>query len=204
VLKGHAIALLLAVVACAVAAPAAVEAGEFEITPFFGYQFGGDVTTYYQGTFRDVNIDDSENWGLMLNLGLSDFTQLELLYSTQDTEANAKRFDDSLALSIDYWQLSLLWNFNPYAQISPYMVFGIGGTWLKPEGFSSTSKFSGNAGGGVKIFLSDRVGVRLEGRFFGTYINSTTSYCDPIWCYGYNNSLYQFDVSAGLIIRLGD
>ncbi|MBD3872765.1 MAG: porin family protein [Acidobacteria bacterium] len=185
-------------------APTAAMAGEFEITPFLGYQFGGDVTTFYQGEYHDVNINSSENWGLVLSLGLSPMTQIELLYSTQDTEADADRFEDSLGLRIDYWQVSMLWNFDPDSQIQPYVVFGIGGTWLRPDGFSSLSRFSGNIGGGAKIFFSDNVGLLLEGRFYGTYINSTTSYCDPFWCYGYNNSLYQFDVSAGLIIRFGD
>ena len=185
-------------------APTAAMAGEFEITPFLGYQFGGDVTTFYQGEYHDVNINSSENWGLVLSLGLSPMTQIELLYSTQDTEADADRFEDSLGLKIDYWQVSMLWNFDPDSQIQPYVVFGIGGTWLRPDGFSSLSRFSGNIGGGAKIFFSDNIGLRLEGRFYGTYINSTTSYCDPFWCYGYNNSLYQFDVSAGLIIRFGD
>jgi opacity protein-like surface antigen len=196
-------ALLLLVSAAALAATA-TEAREFEITPFIGYQFGGDVSTYYQNQFQDVSVNSSENFGVVLSLGLSEMTQLELLYNTQDTTADANRFDDSLGLNIDYWQLSLLWGFDPDAQINPYVVFGIGGTWLRPDGFSSTSKFSGNIGGGVKIFFSDNIGVRLEGRFYGTYINSTTSYCDPFWCYGYNNSLYQFDLSAGLIIRFGD
>ncbi len=185
-------------------APTAAMAGEFEITPFLGYQFGGDVETFYQGAYHDVNINSSENWGVVLSLGLSPMTQIELLYSTQDTEADAQRFEDSLGLKIDYWQVSMLWNFDPDAQIQPYVVFGIGGTWLRPDGFSNTSRFSGNIGGGAKIFFSDSIGLRLEGRFYGTYINSTTSYCDPFWCYGYNNSLYQFDVSAGLIIRFGD
>ena len=184
--------------------PTAAMAGEFEITPFLGYQFGGDVETFYQGAHHDVNINSSENWGVVLSLGLSPMTQIELLYSTQDTEADAQRFEDSLGLKIDYWQVSMLWNFDPDAQIQPYVVFGIGGTWLRPDGFSNTSRFSGNIGGGAKIFFSDSIGLRLEGRFYGTYINSTTSYCDPFWCYGYNNSLYQFDVSAGLIIRFGD
>jgi opacity protein-like surface antigen len=184
--------------------PTAAMAGEFEITPFLGYQFGGDVTTFYQGEYHDVNINSSGNWGLVLSLGLSPMTQIELLYSTQDTEADADRFEDSLGLRIDYWQVSMLWNFDPDSQIQPYVVFGIGGTWLRPDGFSSLSRFSGNFGGGAKIFFSDNIGLRLEGRFYGTYINSTTSYCDPFWCYGYNNSLYQFDVSAGLIIRFGD
>jgi len=200
-MKKFALLLLLSVIALA---PVATDAGEFEITPFIGYQFGGDVTTFYQNQYQDVSIDSSENFGVALNLGLSEMAQLELLYNTQDTSANASRFDDSLGLNIDYWQLSLLWSFDPYSQINPYVVFGIGGTFIRPEGFSSTSKFSGNIGGGVKIFFSDNVGVRLEGRFYGTYINSTTSYCDPFWCYGYTNSLYQFDVSAGLIIRFGD
>jgi len=185
-------------------APTAAMAGEFEITPFLGYQFGGDVETFYQGEYHDVNINSSENYGVVLSLGLSPMTQIELLYSTQDTKADAQRFEDSLGLKIDYWQVSMLWNFDPDAQIQPYVVFGIGGTWLRPDGFSNTSKFSGNIGGGAKIFFSDNIGLRLEGRFYGTYINSTTSYCDPFWCYGYNNSLYQFDVSAGLIIRFGD
>ena len=184
-------------------APTAAMAGEFEITPFLGYQFGGDIETFYQGTYHDVNINSSENYGVVLSLGLSPVTQIELLYSTQDTKADASRFEDSLGLEIDYWQVSMLWNFDPDSQIQPYVVFGIGGTYLRPDGFSSELKFSGNIGGGAKIFFSDNIGVRLEGRFFGTYINSTTSYCDPFWCYGYNNSLYQFDVSAGLIIRFG-
>ena len=185
-------------------APAAAMAGEFEITPFLGYQFGGDVETFYQGEFHDVNINSSENWGVVLSLGLSPMSQIELLYSTQDTKADARRFEDSLGLKIDYWQVSMLWGFDPDAQINPYVVFGIGGTWLRPDGFSSTAKFSGNIGGGAKIMFSDNIGVRLEGRFYATYINSSISYCDPLWCYGYTNRLYQFDVSAGLIIRFGD
>jgi len=194
-------ALMLAVI---ILAASAASAREFEITPFFGYQFGGSVETFYEGRYQDVDINDSENWGLMLNIGLSPTTQIELLYNTQDTKADANRFDDSLDLNIDYWQVSLLWGFNPYEKVNPYIVFGIGGTWLRPDGFSSLSRFSGNFGGGAKIYLSDRIGIRLEGRFYGTYISSSTSYCDPFWCYGYTNSLYQFDVSAGLIIRLGD
>jgi len=197
------IALLLLFLIFALA-PTTADAREFEITPFIGYQFGGDVTTFYQGQYHDVSVDSSENYGVVLSLGLSEVAQLELLYNTQDTHADANRFEDSLGLNIDYWQLSMLWSFDPDAQINPYVVFGLGGTWLRPDGFSSLSKFSGNIGGGAKIFFSDNIGVRLEGRFYATYINSTTSYCDPLWCYGYPNSLYQFDVSAGLIIRFGD
>ena len=184
--------------------PSTASAGGFELTPFMGYQFGGDVTTFFEGSYHDVSISSSENFGLMVNIDLSDTAQLEFLYSTQDTGADAKRFDDTLGLTIDYWQVSGLWSFNPYEQFNPYFVVGLGATSLRPDGFSGETKFSGNFGGGVKIQFSDAIGLRFEGRLYGTYINSTTSYCDPWWCYGYTNSLYQFDVSAGLIIRFGD
>jgi hypothetical protein len=100
-------------------APSAAMAGEFEITPFLGYQFGGDLETFYQGEYHDVNINSSENFGVVLSLGLSPMTQIELLYSTQDTKADANRFEDSLGLKIDYWQLSMLWNFDPDQDLLP-------------------------------------------------------------------------------------
>jgi opacity protein-like surface antigen len=184
--------------------PSAASAGGFELTPFMGYQFGGDVTTFYEGSYHDVSISSSENFGLMVNIDLGDMVQLEFLYNTQDTRAKANRFEDTLGLTIDYWQVSMLWGFNPYEQFNPYFVVGLGATSLRPDGFSSETKFSGNIGGGVKIRFSDAIGLRFEGRLYGTYINSGTAYCDPFWCYGYTNSLYQFDVSAGLIIRFGD
>ena len=194
----------LSIIALSILAAPAVDAREFEITPFIGYQFGGSVDVTYQGLRESVSIKDTTNWGLMLNLGISDAMQLELLYNTQDTKADASIVDDSLDLNIDYWQLSLLWDFNPYDDdFSPYLVFGLGGTWMRPDGFSSVSRFSGNIGGGVKYFFSDRIGIRAEGRFYGTYINSDIAWCDPLWCYGTRNELWQFDVAVGLIIRLG-
>jgi len=183
--------------------PFSALAREFEITPFVGYQFGGDVDVYFEGQRTNVGVNDSENWGLMVNIELSPVTQLELLYSTQDTQADARRYGETRGLKIDYWQIGMLYSFNPYEQVNPFVVFGIGATNLGVDGLSSNTRFSGNIGGGAKFLLSDRFAIRLEGRFYSTYINSTTTYCDPIFCYGYNNNLYQFDVTAGLVFRFG-
>jgi len=79
--------------------PSAASAGGFELTPFMGYQFGGDITTFYEGAYHDVGINSSENFGLMVNIDLGDMAQLEFLYNTQDTRAKAKRFDDKLDLT---------------------------------------------------------------------------------------------------------
>lgn len=51
--------------------------------------------------------------------------------------------------------------------------------------------------------ISDRIGIRAEGRICGTYVNTEVSWCDPLYCYGAPNNLWQFDVTAGLIICLG-
>jgi opacity protein-like surface antigen len=196
---------LLAVMATAMLVSTAADAREFEITPFVGYQFGGDVDVTYQGTRESVSVNHAVNYGLALNLGLTDMMQLELLYNTQGTSADARRFEDSLDLTIDYLMLSALWDFEPYDDdFSPFLVFGLGASRMRPDGFSSVTRFSGNIGGGLKYFFSDRVGVRIEGRLYGTYINTTTTWCDPLWCYGTPNNLWQFSASAGLIFRLGD
>ncbi|RLB61752.1 MAG: hypothetical protein DRH08_13460 [Deltaproteobacteria bacterium] len=183
---------------------AALAGGGFELTPFVGYQFGGDIETSYQGIYNDISVNSGENFGMAASFDLNPETQIELLYSTQDTSADARRFDGSFGLTIDYWQISGIYNFNPFDDVRPYVVFGLGATSLRPDGFSNETKFSGNFGGGVKVFLNDNIGLRLDGRLYATYISSTTAYCDPYWCYGYNNSLYQFNVSAGLIVRFGN
>jgi len=199
----NAILAILAIAALLI--PTAADAREFEITPFVGYQFGGSINVSYEGERHSVSVNNDVNYGFMLNLGITDAMQIELLYNTQDTSADANVIQNSLGLTIDYWQLSALWDFDPYNDdFTPYVVFGFGGTWMRPDGYSSLSRFSGNIGGGIKYFFSDRVGVRLEGRLYGTYINTQTTWCDPFYCYGTANDLWQFDVAAGLIFRLGN
>ena len=74
------------------------------------------------------------------------------------------------------------------------------------SGAGAENKFSGSIGGGVKIFFTDNIGLRLEGRGFWTLLdgNNDDYHYDDCWdCsydYGYSNTFDQGQASAGLII----
>ena len=65
-----------------------------------------------------------------------------------------------------------------------------------------TSRFSSTWGGGLKLQTSDRVSLRLEGRWTPTFIKSDSEgwWCDPYWgCYVVADAQYanQFELSGG-------
>ena len=59
-----------------------------EITPFFGYRFGGGLEDAETG--EDFELDDSAYSGGLLDLRLGEATQLELYYSRQETELQSE------------------------------------------------------------------------------------------------------------------
>ncbi|UCD23778.1 MAG: hypothetical protein JSW51_12190, partial [Gemmatimonadota bacterium] len=60
---------------------------------------------------------------------------------------------------------------------------------------------------GVKTFFNDYWGVRLEGRYFGTFLKSSESlFCSPPGsdnCYSYPSSIFmrQLDLTAGAVLQ---
>ena len=74
-------------------------------------------------------------------------------------------------------------------------------------GAAAENKFSGSIGGGVKIFLTDNIGLRFEGRGFWTLLDDGEDYyyddcyhCGDYYDYGYSNTFDQAQFSTGLII----
>ena len=91
-------------------------------------------------------------------------------------------------------------------RVSPFVSFSLGVTVFNPAGLGSEDKFSFSLGGGVKYFLGERVGLRLQLRWTPTYVNSTSEgvFCNPFgFCYVVQDAHYvnQTEASAGLIIK---
>ncbi|MEM6796666.1 MAG: hypothetical protein AAF725_22025, partial [Acidobacteriota bacterium] len=70
-------------VLCLLAALAAVPASaqtSFELTPFLGYQFGGTVEEDFDDNdfdfFDDVDVEESESFGVMLGIGVGRYGQV--------------------------------------------------------------------------------------------------------------------------------
>lgn len=176
-----------------------------EITPFGGYRMGGD---FELDTGESLRLDDSGSYGIIIGTDYRENTQLEFLYSHQKsalkmqegTSPNEPLFD----LGVDYFQLggTYLWD---YDRLVPFLSGGLGATYFNPDdsSYSSLTKFSMSLGGGVKLFATEHIGLRLEGRGYATFMNSGGAVFCSGGCQVYVTSdvWLQFEVLAGVIFK---
>jgi hypothetical protein len=179
-------------------------AQQAEITPLIGFQFGGKFSVQ-RGS---LNIKDAMNYGVILDITVRPNTQLELSYSRQDTrvEFRGVGIDNPIIdAAVEYWQIGGLVEY-PKDRVRPFGLFTLGATHFNPKttGISSVWRFSGTVGGGVKVFLSPNLGLRLQGRLLFPYIAGGSSiFCGlPGGCYVTlgGTVMLQADVTAGLIL----
>jgi hypothetical protein len=97
--------------------------------------------------------------------------------------------------------------------MQPFGFFSLGATGFYPHpstsgiNFSSFTRFSMGAGGGFKYFLSHMFGLRFQGRFYTTSMNSEFGgvWCGIYGCWGTTkiNWLTQWSFTTGVFIRFG-
>ncbi len=202
------LAMLAAMSLLAVIFPLPAIAGDFEVTPFGGYTWGGQFNDSVTGI--TLKVDETANYGVMVDIKQEEQTQIELYFSRQNTKLKADTglftgnplFD----LDIEYYHVGGTYspNSNP-GKTRPFVVGTLGATHMVPKGsgLDALTKFSLSLGGGVKLFATDRVGLRLEGRWFGTLFDgSGSAFCSSGACaIQVQGSLFsQFVANAGLII----
>jgi len=191
--------------------PLPAMAADVEITPFAGYTMGGEFTDAVTG--KSLSFDDTSSYGIMV-----DFKQpmdkeggeswIELYYSRQQTKLKADQgpfFGDPLFdVNIEYFHLGGTYG-KATGKVKPFVVGTFGATHMTPEGdgLHSETKFSLSLGGGVKLYLTERVGIRLDARWFGTLFNgSGTAFCSGGACLVnvQGDMLSQYTANAGVIV----
>lgn len=147
-----------------------------ELTPFAGFRFGGNFEDNTTGL--DLDVDEGESFGVILDVRTTHETEYELFYSVQQTElqgeglfAGKPLFD----LDIHYLHVGGTYLF-PGRRGRPFVSGGLGLTYFSPDrpGMDSEVYFSLSLGGGMKIPVSKRVGLRFEGRGFLTVLPDNT------------------------------
>ncbi|MCK5068660.1 MAG: hypothetical protein KAR16_14525 [Bacteroidales bacterium] len=188
-----------------------ISAQIIEINGFTGIQLGG-TAKLYDGDFR---INDAQNYGGKLAVGLSTTTFAELSYMRADTDGTFYPFigtpSDVVRFSSNYIQAAGLQQVD-FGRVSPFATIGLGVTWWSPKSSQLNSKvqFSATVGAGLKLWLTDMIGIRLQGTMlmpmvyngagFGCGIGTGGSSCGA--------NLYtritpfQGEFSGGLIIKL--
>jgi hypothetical protein len=187
---------------------------DFEITPLAGYRIAGA----FRDTSIDANRDIQEHASFGLALDLTDHagTQWELTFTRQNTTIEAPADAPAttpLDLRIDYLQFggTYYWSETGRDGIAPYVVGGLGVTRFSPlrAGLENRTEPSMNFGVGLRIPLSKRLDLRVEGRGYVTLLKTQGS----IFCSSGNvesgctiharaAGLWQIEALVGLAFRL--
>ncbi len=180
-----------------------------EITPTVGFRWGGEIRAEDTTTLdRDADLEEGHSLGLVIDIPVTEHLQIELLADHQRTGLDSGTLfgpsDRQFDLDIDYYHVGALYQWTT-ARVKPFVVGSMGIANLDPrDGFnSSTRRFSGSLGGGVKIPLSANIGVRFEGRAFWTDTGDTRFDDDED---DHHNGCHDDECSSGLFqaqARLG-
>jgi hypothetical protein len=90
-------------------------------------------------------------------------------------------------------------------KVKPFVVGTLGATHMTPkgDGLHGETKFSLSFGGGVKLYLTERIGLRFDARWFGTLFNgSGAAFCSGGKCLVevQGDVLSQFSANAGVVL----
>lgn len=213
------VSLVFAVAFLALARPAAaqvVRQGTFEISPFAGYLFGGEFARGTTSLFNTrVNVADHFDFGGRIGYYVTSKFGIEAQYTRTETDfVTRDRNDHGLferssrqklgGLDIDYFLGSMSFNFG-HRRVVPYVMVGAGAARLDPHVSGSTTssetRFTATVGTGVKAFFTRNLGMRFEGRYYGTSLpDSDRRSCDSRFDRCDNrNWLSNGDLTGGLL-----
>jgi len=181
----------------------------FEITPTAGYRFSGSVTSYDDNGFRrnssDLKVDHGGAYGVTFDIPVGYRWQFELLANRQSTSF---RLDNGLFtpsgnlgdVDISYYQAGLFYNWGR-GQVNPFFGASLGIAHIEPKFtlLESQDHFAATIAGGVKVFFSRNVGLRLEARGYWANIDTGIN-TGGHRSNNSNEALYQGEGSAGLIL----
>jgi hypothetical protein len=181
------------------AAHAQIREGTFEISPFYGYLWGGEFAHGTNSLFNQtVDLDDHDTFGVRMGYNATQVFQFELQWSRTDTHfishdsgelfgPGGVRLGD---IKVDYWMGYSTFNFGHH-RVVPYFTIGAGVAHLDPSGTplpaSSDTRFTASMGGGLKVFVTPHFGFRFDGRGYSTYLNDDCGghdhhdHCDSHW-----------------------
>ncbi len=173
---------LYAVILSIVLTPVGVSAQRVEITPFGGFQFGGDLRIQS----GDLDVSSGLNYGFTIDVSFTPGGKIEFLYTRQETDleledgttgAVSTLFD----MAVEFIHVGAVYEWD-LEKVKPFVVLTGGVTHMVPQGVDRESQWwaSGIFGGGAKTFVSERVGIKAQGRLAFTVVRAGDElFCAP-------------------------
>lgn len=198
----------LLAIACILGSAHPLHAQGIEITPFGGYRFGNDFFELITG--RPVDTDGAPAVGAVVDVPVGNGLQIEGLFTHQDAHVTMEPGSFGplrrAKVSVDHWQGGALQEYAA-GRVRPFANGLLGLTRYAGEG-DSEIRFMVGAGGGVKLFATETIGVRLNGLVSATfvYFDARALACGSgvgVCFVGVNTDIvWQVEFSAGLIVKV--
>jgi len=194
----------LAVVAVlAIASPRAA-AQTFEIAPFGGYRFGGDLYEITTGT--PLDIDGAPSVGTTVDIFIDRGLSVTFLYTHQEANVDVPVLGTTTTrrvnLAIDHWQIGGTREVRK-GSVRPFYTGLLGLTYFG-NSEDSELRFSLGGGGGVKLMPTRHVGARFDGRVYAVFVDGGTStgICGGYGCIvAFDMSVvWQLEFTAGVVV----
>lgn len=191
------------------------QAREIYISPMVGYTTAGSLELGEVDS-DDVKVDGGLTWGGQIGFQSSPGFTFEASWMQQESQLVVERpsplAPEPLAIDLKVGQLhgNFLFEKIGYGSSTrPYFLIGLGATFFNADGpFDTESRFSFSLGAGVKIEASEKIGLKIQGKYNPTYLDEDwgSTWCDPFYgCYQVADPDYldQGEFAAGLTYKLG-
>jgi opacity protein-like surface antigen len=159
---------VLATAALIASTASAAEEARFQLTPFAGYAVSSDFESD-----QDVerNVKDTSGWGLILNFEEQPSRYYELIYSTFSPEVEG---DPALDMDIHYLQIGGTVAYPEATRVIPYLGLTAGAARFSPDvnGLDSATRVAFSIGAGVRVPITEHIGIRAEWRSYITLLSS--------------------------------
>lgn len=222
-LSGARAAVLTAAILTLSASQAAAQYGEpkkIEITPFGGWYIASDL---YVSNNSKIGISDAFMYGARLGIFPNSRLGIEATWGHTSSDLKVQTFSVGFptntplgTLTTDQWDGNFI--FTQHNMGNPrstgFFTIGFGATNFsvdtnRASGSASNTRFAWNIGIGTKYDMSEKVALRLDGRYRSVNTNVNTSngvYCDIYgYCYSYASNYYDTgEISMGLAYKLGN
>ena len=206
-MKKFTIALLIGLLSFSFNSAKAQTENKIELAPVVGYQFGGRVK-YYEGEFK---MHDAMNYGVNLNFLVRQNHRFEISYSLMKTTGSLRSYHSYIGdpftwdgdINIHYIMIG---SHSELPVSEKLILFGgvsVGASILGiyEPGISDVWRFGLGITGGLKIPISDRIGIRLQGRLLMPMYFAGVGFYAGIGTGGASSGL---SMNAGIVAFQGD
>jgi len=194
---------------------------QVEIGAFGGWLWTGSIPAYRQ----DIKVSDKGNYGITAGFRIHDEMIVEFEWNHTENSASFYEYNigggfgdyQNVPMTLNYYLLGFNYLMTQNEPVVPYGLVNIGMLNIKSDEFSnyqsnSVNYFTMGLGGGLRYYLSDRIGIRLQARLllpmqfggvgFGCGIGTGGANCGA-GVSTYTN-IIQGDFTGGIVLKLGD